>query len=72
MARRGWDGLEHYWTAGEKDKGFNSPPARAFVVSGVPEAILIGADGRIVWRGHPSDKRGGKDLRSRIEAELRK
>ena len=42
----------------------------AFVVSGVPEAILIGRDGRILWRGHPADNSAGQDLRSRIETAL--
>jgi thiol-disulfide isomerase/thioredoxin len=72
VMRKGWDRLQHYWAAGDKDKGFDAPAARAFVVSGVPEAVLLGVDGRIVWRGHPSDKRGGQDLRARIEAELKK
>jgi thiol-disulfide isomerase/thioredoxin len=70
VAQRGWDRLEHYWVG--EGSGFYSAPARAFVVSGVPEAILIGPDGRIRWRGHPMDKSGGIDLKARIETELKK
>jgi len=40
----------------------------------VPETILIGRDGNIVWRGHPLTVSvdGDLDLRKRIEAELKK
>jgi hypothetical protein len=39
---------------------------------GPREASWIGRDGRILWRGHPLDKSAGRDLRSRIDAELKK
>jgi hypothetical protein len=48
----------------------DSPAARAFVVSGVPTSLVIGRDGRILWRGHPADTTDGKDLAGRIEAAL--
>jgi RNA polymerase sigma factor (sigma-70 family) len=70
VARRGWDRLEHRWAGKGVSDDWSAPAARAFVVWGVPEAILIGRDGRILWRGHPSDPSAGKDLRSRIEAAL--
>jgi hypothetical protein len=74
VARRGWDRLEHYWAGASAgtDSDFDAPAARAFVVSGVPETIVIGPDGRILWRGHPLDNTGGQNLRSRIESELKK
>jgi thiol-disulfide isomerase/thioredoxin len=68
VQRRGWNHLDYYWTAGE----FDAPAARAFVVFGVPETILIGRDGRIVWRGHPLNRSGESDLRLRIEDALGK
>lgn len=64
--RRGWTALEHFWSGGPKGGDFEAPAARAFVVNGVPEAVLIGADGRILWRGHPQDGSDGKDTKSRI------
>jgi RNA polymerase sigma factor (sigma-70 family) len=70
VTQRGWDRLEHHWTGEGTRGGWDSPAARAFVVSGVPEAIVIGRDGRILWRGHPSDTSAMQDLRSRIEAAL--
>ena len=71
VQQRGWTGLEHFWSGGNKGGDFEAPAARAFVVSGVPEAVLIGPDGRILWRGHPLDKSDAKDLKSRIEDALK-
>jgi thiol-disulfide isomerase/thioredoxin len=71
VQQRGWNGLEPFWSGGSNGGDFEAPAARAFVVSGVPEAVLIGRDGRVLWRGHPLDKSNGKDLKSRIEDALR-
>ncbi len=71
VQQRGWTGLEHFWSGGSSGSDFEAPAARAFVVSGVPEAVLIDRDGRIVWRGHPLDKSDGNDLKTRIEGALK-
>jgi hypothetical protein len=71
VQQRGWAGLEHSWSGGSNGGDFEAPAARAFVLSGVPEAVLIGRDGRLLWRGHPLDKSNGKDLKSRIEDALK-
>jgi beta-lactamase regulating signal transducer with metallopeptidase domain/thiol-disulfide isomerase/thioredoxin len=71
VQQRGWTGLEHYWSGGSNGEDFETPAARAFVVYGVPEAVLIGRDGRLLWRGHPLDRSNDKDLKSRIEDALR-
>ncbi len=68
VSRRGWNRLDHFWTGDGMAVGFDAPAARAFGVFGVPETILIGPDGKIIWRGHPLDTSGGQDLRSRIES----
>jgi RNA polymerase sigma factor (sigma-70 family) len=70
--RRGWNRLDHYWTGRGKEVDFDAPAARAFGVWGVPQTILIGPDGRILWRGHPLNKSEGQDLKSRIEDALKK
>jgi RNA polymerase sigma factor (sigma-70 family) len=70
VTQRGWDRLMHHWAGTETKRDWDAPAVRAFVVSGVPETILIGRDGRILWRGHPADNSGGQDLRSRIETAL--
>ncbi len=70
--RCGWTRLDHCWSGSESGVGWESPAARSFVVMGVPETILIGRDGRVVWRGHPVDESGGRNLRARVEAELKK
>jgi cytochrome oxidase Cu insertion factor (SCO1/SenC/PrrC family) len=66
--RRGWTHLDHFW-AGPAE--YDAPAARAFGIDGVPDAVLIGRDGRVLWRGHPSSEEGGQNLKSRIEAELK-
>jgi len=71
VQQRGWNKLNHFWAGGGSEADFDSPAARAFVVSGVPEAFLIGPDGRILWRGHPLEKFGGKDAKVRIEDAIR-
>src|SRR5262249_53989275 len=72
VRQRGWDRLEHFWAGAGTASDFDAPAARAFVVSGVPEAILIGPDGRILWRGHPLNGGGQSDLKARIEAAMRR
>jgi thiol-disulfide isomerase/thioredoxin len=71
VQQRGWTGLEHFWSGGSNRGDFDTPAARAFVVHGVPEAVLIGPDGRILWRGHPLDNPKGTDIKSRIEDALK-
>jgi thiol-disulfide isomerase/thioredoxin len=45
-----WDACEHYWGG---SGGWSCPPAFAFVVMGIPDAVLINPAGKIVWRGYP-------------------
>ncbi|MHC5540492.1 TlpA family protein disulfide reductase, partial [Singulisphaera rosea] len=71
IQQRGWTGLEHFWSGGGGASDFDAPAARAFVASGVPEAVLISPAGRILWRGHPLENSGGNDLRARIEGALK-
>jgi thiol-disulfide isomerase/thioredoxin len=70
IAARGLTNLDHYWSGSQEANGWQSPAARAFAVSGVPTSFLIGADGKILWRGHPADNSDGKDLPGRIEAAI--
>jgi thiol-disulfide isomerase/thioredoxin len=68
---RSWTGLDHFWTGGSEGSDFDAPAARSFVVSGVPEAVLIGPDGRIRWRGHPLEQFSGKNLKVLIDDALK-
>jgi thiol-disulfide isomerase/thioredoxin len=70
LAKRGWTHLEHYWSGPSKINGFQSPAARLFVIDGVPTALLIAPDGRILWRGSPVAEPGGKSMKARIEEAL--
>jgi thiol-disulfide isomerase/thioredoxin len=72
VGQRGWNHPEHFWAGAITGTAFAGPAARAFGVSGVPEAVLIGPNGRILWRGHPLDNHDGLDLRSRIETACTK
>lgn len=49
---RGWNNLRHYWSSRSGTEYFTDA-ARAFVVHGVPMALLIDREGKIAWRGHP-------------------
>jgi len=69
VARQGWTALKHFWSPRAEDG--QSRAEQAFVVNGIPTAILVRPDGTIAWRGHPLAKySGGVDLRDRIEAVL--
>jgi thiol-disulfide isomerase/thioredoxin len=68
---RGLTNLNHYWSGESEGNGFESPAVRAYAVNGVPTSVLIGADGKILWRGHPADTTGGMDLAGRIESAIK-
>lgn len=65
--RRRWTHVRHVWTGARGSRGFDSPAAKGFGVTGVPTAILIDADGEIIWRGHPRDH----DCETQIDELLR-
>lgn len=50
---RGWDNVTQLWAA-EGTPGFNSNAGETYGIRGVPTALLIGPDGKILWRGHPA------------------
>ena len=72
VAIRGWTNLEYYWSGDDGVGGWESPAPRAFGIDGVPTSLIIDRDGKILWRGHPSDNSDGKDLEGRIEAAIEK
>ncbi len=66
-----WRNLEHYWVSTNGTKDFEAVAIREFGITGdAPEAILIGPDGRIRWRGHPLEKFSGKSIESLINDAL--
>ena len=50
VEKRGWTNTFNVWAAG----GWQSAPAKAFRVSGVPTTYIIDAAGKIVAAGHPA------------------
>jgi thiol-disulfide isomerase/thioredoxin len=72
LKEHGWNHLEHYWTGPWTTGPLDSAVAKAFVLDSMPTTILIGTDGRILWRGHPLAKVSGKDIVDRIEETLKR
>ena len=66
VTSRGWTKVDHYWAGHDEVKGFEAPAVKAFVIDGVPTSLLIGRDGRILWRGHP----GSVSLEEKIAEAL--
>jgi thiol-disulfide isomerase/thioredoxin len=66
---RNWDSLPQYWADRPSDGRF-SDAELAYVVHGIPHAVLIDAAGKIAWRGHPLADEDGLNLPERIEALL--
>lgn len=60
---RGWTNTFNVW-AGEG--GFDSAPAQAFHVKGIPATYIIDAQGKIVTAGHPA----GMDIDGEVNALL--
>ncbi len=54
VEQRGWTHVRHLW-AGDGEREFESKTVQMFGLRGVPTAMLIDAEGRIVWRGFPRD-----------------
>ena len=66
--QRGWNSVDHFWSRPFDDAQCYAE--RAFVVRGVPTAILLNRDGTIAWRGHPEAAEDGIELHDRIEAMI--
>jgi thiol-disulfide isomerase/thioredoxin len=47
--------------------GFGSNTGEAYGVEGIPTAFVIGADGKLVWSGHPMDDKFEKTLEQLLE-----
>ncbi len=65
VRHRGWTGICHTW-CNEGGTGFDSRAAKAYGLNGVPTALLIDRQGRIVWRGNPRDI----DVEAKVDALL--
>ncbi len=71
LKKRGWNHLEYYWAGPWKSYPLDTATAQAFGLDFAPKTFLIGADGRILWLGHPLAKVSGKDIVDRIEDTLK-
>jgi thiol-disulfide isomerase/thioredoxin len=68
---RGWDQIDQYWSGAPGATGPDAPAMRSLVGELVPECFIIGRDGRLLWRGYPTDKSQSKDIAARIDEALR-
>lgn len=69
VAEKKWHDVHHAWCPpppGEEESGWQAPAAQAFAVTGIPTAVLIDREGRIVWTGHPH----GFDVEKEIDKLL--
>lgn len=67
VKNKGWTGLPQGW-ASSGGPGWKSQAASDYGISGVPTALLVGKDGKILKRGHPA----GMEIEKLIDAELAK
>lgn len=54
VAEKGWSMICQLWS-GQGKPGFESDAAQSFGISGVPVALLLDKQRRILWRGNPTN-----------------
>ena len=65
VLQHGLGSIQQLWSPQDKSSE-KADACSAYSVTGVPTALLIGRDGRIIWRGHPASV----DVEAKIEALL--
>ncbi len=70
IASRGWKGMPHFQSI-RQDGEYFSDAEKAYVVHGIPHAILIDQQGTVRWRGHPTVPTEGKTVNDRISELLK-
>ena len=59
MDQRGWTNTFNVWAG---DGGWQSAPAKAFRVTGVPTTYIIDGQGKIIRAGHPAAMDIGREV----------
>jgi len=66
---QGWTSFEHLY-GGDKDKtDYDAPVLRQLQLMGIPHALIVGPDGKLVWRGHPSTAQIDKIIGDLLKTE---
>lgn len=65
--QRDWTHVRHLWAGDGPEGAFESKAVHVFGLRGVPTAMLIDAEGRIVWRGFPRDVDVETQIRGLLE-----
>ena len=69
VTNRGWTAISHF-VGSREEAAYFSDAETAYVILGVPQAVLVDQTGKIVWRGHPLNTTDGKSIADRIESLL--
>ncbi len=67
VAKKEWGNVTHLWCQ-EGGTGWQATAMRTYGIGGVPTAFLVDTEGKILWRGHPSNF----NLEQRIDAMIGK
>lgn len=70
VTNNGWNAIPHFVATREEGDYFSAAQT-AYVILGVPAAVLIDQEGKIAWRGHPLDTTDGKSIADRIDLLLK-
>jgi thiol-disulfide isomerase/thioredoxin len=71
VASRGWNALRNFAGSRRDKNAYFSDAETAYVVFGIPHAVLVDRSGKILWRGNPADTTAGKSVEDRIQALLK-
>jgi thiol-disulfide isomerase/thioredoxin len=53
MAEKHWEGISYLWEPGD----FNSSTAKKYRVWGLPNSLIVGPNGQVLWHGDPREIR---------------
>ncbi len=67
VEQQGWTHVRHLWARDGSEDVFESKAVQTFGLGGVPTAMLIDAEGRIVWRGFPRDAEVETQIRGLLQ-----
>jgi len=49
----GWKSFEHLYGGDKGRFDVKAPALKQLQINGIPHAMILGADGKMIWRGHP-------------------
>lgn len=49
----GWKSFDHLYGGDKERFDFKAPALKQLQINGIPHAMILGKDGKMIWRGHP-------------------